>query len=111
MIEGRRGQEELAREHYASDISDWKWPLKKAPVIAHIKARLKHSLLTSNHWHLKKKSQFMLVGVYQVVRAVCVFLLPYRNMYGQILICMIVLLEPNYHNLLAAHFDHIHCTV
>ena len=34
-------------------ISDRKWPLKKRPVIAHIKARSKHSFLTINHNDLK----------------------------------------------------------
>ena len=37
-----------ARDHYARVISDRKWPLKKRPVIAHIKARSKHSFLTIN---------------------------------------------------------------
>ena len=34
---------ESARDDYARVISDRKWPLKKRPVIAHIKARSKHS--------------------------------------------------------------------
>ncbi len=36
------------RDHYARVISDRKWPLKKRPVIAHIKTRSKHSFLTIN---------------------------------------------------------------
>ena len=40
---------ESARDDYALVISDRKWPLKKRPVIAHIKARSKHSFLTINH--------------------------------------------------------------
>ena len=39
---------ESARDDYALVISDRKWPLKKIPVIAHIKARSKHSFLTIN---------------------------------------------------------------
>ena len=39
---------ESARDDYALVISDRKWPLKKRPVIAHIKARSKHSFLTIN---------------------------------------------------------------
>ena len=39
---------ESARDDYARVISDRKWPLKKRPVIAHIKARSKHSCLTIN---------------------------------------------------------------
>ena len=39
---------ESARDDYARVISDRKWPLKKTPVIAHIKARSKHSFLTIN---------------------------------------------------------------
>ena len=35
---------ESARDDYARVISDRKWPLKKRSVIAHIKARSKHSL-------------------------------------------------------------------
>ena len=47
---------------YASVISDRKWALKKRPVIAHIKARSKHSSLTINHWHKKiNKSQLCLI--------------------------------------------------
>ena len=42
-----------ARDHYASEISDRKWALKKRPVIAHIKARSKHSFTTETAWHLK----------------------------------------------------------
>ena len=39
---------ESARDDYARVISDRKWPLKKISVIAHIKARSKHSFLTIN---------------------------------------------------------------
>ena len=45
---------ERARDDYAHVISDWKWPLKKTPVIAHIKARSKHSFLTIKRNGLKK---------------------------------------------------------
>ena len=45
---------ESARGDYARVISDRKWPLKKTPVIAHIKARSKHSFLTINRNDLKK---------------------------------------------------------
>ena len=39
---------ESARDDYARVFSDRKWPLKKRPVIAHIKARSKHSFLSIN---------------------------------------------------------------
>ena len=45
---------ESARDDYARVISDRKWPLKKTPVIAHFKARSKHSFLTINRNDLKK---------------------------------------------------------
>ena len=48
---------ESARDDYARVISDRKWPLKKRPVIAHIKARSKHSFLTINRNDLKKKKK------------------------------------------------------
>ena len=48
---------ESARDDYARVISDRKWPLKKTPVIAHIKARSKHSFLTINRNDLKKKKK------------------------------------------------------
>ena len=44
---------ESARDDYARVISDRKWPLKKRPVIAHIKARSKYSFLTINRNDLK----------------------------------------------------------
>ena len=44
---------EPARDDYAHVISDRKWPLKKIPVIAHIKARSTHSFLTINRNDLK----------------------------------------------------------
>ena len=46
-----------ARDDYASVISDRKWLPKKRPVIAHIKAKSKHSWHSFNRWH-KKKSQW-----------------------------------------------------
>ena len=42
------GVSRSARDDYARVISDRKWPLKKRPVIAHIKARSKHSFSTIN---------------------------------------------------------------
>ena len=45
---------ESARDDYARVISDRKWPLKKTPVIAHIKARSKHSFLTINRNDFKR---------------------------------------------------------
>ena len=48
---------ESARDDYARVISDRKWPLKKRPVIAHIKARSKHSCLTINRNDKKKKKK------------------------------------------------------
>ena len=48
---------ESARDDYARVISDRKWPLKKRPVIAHFKARSKHSFLTINRNDLKKKKK------------------------------------------------------
>ena len=38
-----------ARDDYVPVISERKWPLKKTLVIAHIKARSKHSFFTINH--------------------------------------------------------------
>ena len=53
---------ESARDDYARVISDQKWPLKKTPVIAHIKARSKYSFLTINcndlFYTLRKKKDF-----------------------------------------------------
>ena len=49
---------ESARDDYARVISDRKWPLKKTPVIAHFKARSKHSFLTINRNDLKKKKPY-----------------------------------------------------
>ena len=46
-----------ARDDYASEISDRKWTPKKRPVIAHIKARSRHSFKTETAWHLKKKKK------------------------------------------------------
>ena len=52
-------------------ISDQKWPLKKRPVIAHIKARSKHSFLTINRNDLlhtkQKKKRFPLLGLWGAV--------------------------------------------
>ena len=65
---------ESARDDYARVISDRKWPLKKRPVIAHIKARSKHSCLTINRNDKKKKSQLGLikhVGVFLALCGVC----------------------------------------
>ena len=42
-----------ARDHYASEISDRKCRTGKDPVIAHMKARSKHSLLTETALDLK----------------------------------------------------------
>ena len=39
---------ERARDDYVRVISDQKWPLKERLVIAHIKARSKHSFLIIN---------------------------------------------------------------
>ena len=50
---------ESARDDYARVISDRKWPLKKWPVIAHIKARSKRSCLTINRNDLKKKKSLL----------------------------------------------------
>ena len=63
---------ESARDDYARVISDRKWPLKKTPVIAHIKARSKHSFLTINR--NDKKSLLGLikhVGVFLALCGVC----------------------------------------
>ena len=54
-----------ARDHYASEISDRKWALKKRPVIAHIKARSKHSFKTETAWHnytLRQKKYYNVWG-------------------------------------------------
>ena len=45
----------MARDDYESVISNWKWPPKKGSVIAHIKARSKHSLHTFGTYYTKKK--------------------------------------------------------
>ena len=86
---------ESARDDYARVISDRKWPLKKTPVIAHFKARSKHSFLTINRNDLKKKSLLGLikhVGVFLALCGVCacalmqVLLLPIgRGFTGQCL--------------------------
>ena len=52
---------ESARDDYARVISDRKWPLKKTPVIAHFKARSKHSFLTINSNDKKKKKKKSLI--------------------------------------------------
>ena len=44
-----------ARDHYASETGDWKHRSGKDQVIAHMKARSKHSLLTETASDLKKK--------------------------------------------------------
>ena len=85
---------ESARDDYARVTSDWKWPLKKTPVIAHIKARSKHSFLAINR-NNKKKSLLGLikhVGVFLALCGVCacalmqVLLLPIgRGFTGQCL--------------------------
>jgi hypothetical protein len=51
---GNRELPDLVRDHNARVISDRKWPLKKRPVIAHIKARSKYSFLTINRNDIKK---------------------------------------------------------
>ena len=51
---------ESARDDYARVISDRKWPLKKTPVIAHFKARSKHSFLTINRNDKKKKKKSLI---------------------------------------------------
>ena len=91
---------ESARDDYARVISDRKWPLKKRPVIAHIKARSKHSFLTINRNDLKKKKKkkksllglIKHVGVFLALCGVCacalmqVLLLPIgRGFTGQCL--------------------------
>ena len=84
---------ESARDDYARVISDRKWPLKKRPVIAHIKARSKHSI---NRNDLKKKKSLLglikHVGVLLALCGVCacalmqVLLLPIgRGFTGQCL--------------------------
>ena len=69
---------ESARDDYARVISDRKWPLKKRPVISHIKARSKHSCLTINRNDLKKKKKkkaniglIKHVGVFLALCGVC----------------------------------------
>ena len=87
---------ESARDDYARVISDRKWPLKKTPVIAHFKARSKHSSLTINRNDLKKKKALFglikHVGVFLALCGVCacalmqVLLLPIgRGFTGQCL--------------------------
>ena len=86
---------ESARDDYARVISDRKWPLKKTPVIAHFKARSKHSFLTINRNDLKKEALLGLikhVGVFLALCGVCacalmqVLLLPIgRGFTGQCL--------------------------
>ena len=49
LVGSGSGQE----DDYVSVISNQKWPTKKRPVIAHIKAGSKHSSLTINRTHLK----------------------------------------------------------
>ena len=58
---------ESARDDYARVISDRKWPLKKRPVIAHIKARSKYSFLTINrndlnYYTLSRKKKILITG-------------------------------------------------
>ena len=85
---------ESARDDYARVISDRKWPLKKTPVIAHFKARSKHSFLTINRNDKiqNKKSLIKHVGVFLALCGVCacalmqVLLLPIgRGFTGQCL--------------------------
>ena len=86
---------ESARDDYARVISDRKWPLKETPVIAHFKARSKHSFLTINRNDLKKEALLGLikhVGVFLALCGVCacvlmqVLLLPIgRGFTGQCL--------------------------
>ena len=85
---------ESARDDYARVISDRKWPLKKTSVIAHIKARSKHSFLTINRNDLKKSLLGLIkhVGVFLALCGVCacavmqVILLPIgRGFTGQCL--------------------------
>ena len=40
-------------DDYASVVSHWKWAPQKRPVIAHIKARSKHSFETDTALHTK----------------------------------------------------------
>jgi hypothetical protein len=47
---------DLVRDHHARVISDQEWPLKKRPVIAHIKARSESSFLTINR-NVQKKNR------------------------------------------------------
>ena len=65
---------ESARDDYARVISDRKWPLKKRPVIAHIKARSKHSFLTINRNDLKKKKKKKKKSLLGLIKHVGVFL-------------------------------------
>ena len=53
---------ESARDDYARVISDRKWPLKNRPVIAHIKARSKHSCLTINRNDLNYTLSRKIIG-------------------------------------------------
>ena len=84
---------ESARDDYARVISNRKWPLKKTPVIAHIKARSKHSFLTINRNDKKKLIGLIKhVGVFLALCGVCacalmqVLLLPIgRGFTGQCL--------------------------
>ena len=46
-----------ARDDYASVNSHWKWAPQKRPVVAHIKARSKHSLESETAWHLLQGKQ------------------------------------------------------
>ena len=65
---------ESARDDYARVISDRKWPLKKTPVIAHFKARSKHSFLTINRNDLKKKKKKKKKALLGLIKHVGVFL-------------------------------------
>ena len=56
-----------ARDHYASEISDRKWAPKKRPVIAHIKARSKHSFQTETAWHYSLVNQTAPTSVLDVL--------------------------------------------
>ena len=65
---------ESARDDYARVISDRKWPLKKTPVIAHFKARSKHSFLTINRNDKKKKKKKKKKALLGLIKHVGVFL-------------------------------------
>ena len=64
-VKGGSGPEEPGMIDYASD---WKWPLKKRPVIAHIKARSKHFSLTISPVNTRLKMRVLETHVVGVVR-------------------------------------------